>query len=290
MNVCIVGPRNSKSSLHIKLLLEKRGHVCKTVKLSDIYFKIETGNFVAEHRKLNLKDFDIFIFRHIAQIYKNEAFIFAKYLYSINKLVIDEYLTKQPESSLHMLLMLTKRNIPVVNTVFTLGLKASRDILMELGHPIIVKPKNSKKERYTVSEDWTDSYDIVRTEKSRKFELQEFIDTKNIYRVYMVGQDVIGGIKKEVISFENKLHYSDKFKDEVFEVNNILINIAKQVSETLGFAFFHIDFVEANGRFHVLNVKRSTDFRNFSRLSGINYTEKIAEYIEKISQEFGQNR
>ena len=282
MNICIIGPKGSKVSLQIKLRAEERGHICRRIKLSDTYFAIENNKFTAKHRKLELKDFDVFVFRTIANVDKEIASTLAQYLSSQGKKVLDPRLTKRSDTNLSYTYELVTNNLPVLETVITSGLKSSRDVLMDLAHPIIVKPDQSRKERFTVSYDWTDSYDIVRTESSKKFEFQQLAESDKFIRVYTIGNEVIGGLQKTITAHDNKLNYSDKFSNEVIEINNEISSLCKKINKVLDLTFTQIDLVEVDGEYKIAEVKRAPDFRLFTKLSGINYADKLIDYIEKL--------
>jgi glutathione synthase/RimK-type ligase-like ATP-grasp enzyme len=284
MRVCIIGKSKSNVSLEIKIALEERGYVCKRLQVVDIYFSSIVNQFKALHRRVDLDQFDIFIFRNIAHGDREYVFTLANYLASLNKIVFDGFLKKYIENNINILFLLSQHNIPTVQSIFTLGRKTARDILIDLPHPILIKQDNSDTKNYIMSDEWTDSYDAVRTNTYKKFEFQEYVNTRTLYRVHMIGEHVIGGLKRQILDKDNKLSFSNKFKSTFFRVEDHLADLSKKVSQALDFAFFHIDFVEINGQFYVFNVKRSTDFRLFSKLSGINYCQKLVEFLEKTYQ------
>ncbi len=281
MRVCIIEKSKSNVSLEIKIALEERGHVCKRLQLVDIYFSSIANQFKALHRRVDLDQFDIFILRNVAHSDRDYVFTLANYLESLNKIVFDGFLKKYIENNINILFLLSKHNIPTVQSIFTLGRKTARDILIDLPHPILIKQNGSDTKDYIISEEWTDSYDIVRTNTHKKFEFQNYVQTQILYRVYMIGQQIIGGLQRQMLDQNNKFSFSNKFKSTFFQVEGHLADLSQKVSQALDFAFFHIDFVEVNGQFYVFNVKRSTDFRLFSKLSGIDYCQKLVEFLEE---------
>ncbi len=288
MRVCIIGKSKSNVSLEIKIALEERGHVCKRLQIVDIYFSSTANQFKAFHRRIDLDQFDIFIFRNIAHGDREYVFTLANYLESIDKIVFDRFLKKYIENNINILFLLSQHNIPTVQSIFTLGRKTARDILIDLPHPILIKQDNTDTKNYVMSEEWTDSYDAVRTNTYKKFEFQDYVNTRTLHRVYMIGEQIVGGLRRQILDQDNKLSFSNKFRSAFFQVEGNLADLSQKVAQALEFAFFHIDFVEINGQFYVFNVKRSTDFRLFSKLSGINYCQKLVEFLEETYQNKNQ--
>lgn len=282
MKLCIIAPKNSKSALSIKLAAEKRGHDCKRARLGDVYFEVKNNELHVAHRKIELNDFDAFIFRTFNQVEKEEALALGKYLSKKGKKVIDSCLTTSCLNHIELIEKLTEANVPQVDKVRTFSLKSARDVLMEFAHPILVRPLEDSKERYTASEDWTDSYDIVRTEKSKKFEFQALLQTDNFLRVYIVGDKVLGCIKKTVLDDDARLNYAEKFKNEKGMLSSELESIALKAAKALGYQIASVDIVVNESKPYVLDVSRSPKFKTFNKYHDIKIEDEIIEYLEGI--------
>lgn len=280
MRICIIGPKKSKASLRLKLAAESRGHICKRIKLIDIFFEIKDNRFIVNHRKLDLLDYDIYLFRTILPSENDEAVTLAKYLKQNGKIVIDNYLVDECLNDYEIFEKLSQESIPTINRIRTSGIKTARDVLMEFPHPILIKPLDESKERYTVSEDWTDSYDIVRTEKTKRFEIQELLNSEVYFRVYVVGNEIAGVLKKYVLEKDLRLNYAPKTRSEVYEITEQIKQIAIKSTSCLKYEIATIDMAYKNEDLVVLNIERAPKFKLFNKLFERKFEEIVIDYLE----------
>lgn len=280
MNICIIGPKKSKATLKIKLAAERRNHVCKRIQLIDVYFELKDNKVIVNHRKFNLQEFDVFLFRTINPAEKEEAITLAKHLKEMGKIVIDECLEEVCLNDYETLVNLAKANIPMLNIIRTSGLKAARDILMEFPHPILIKPLEEDKERYIVSEDWTDSYDIVRTEKTKRFEFQELVQADYFVKVFVIGNKIVGAIKKNILENDLRLNFAAKTRSEKFEADEALKGFALKVTDTLKYEIASVDFVMKNNTPVLIAADRSPKFKIFDKFAEKKFAESVIDYIE----------
>lgn len=280
MNICIVGPRKSKATLKIKLEAEKRDHLCRRIQMIDIYFELVNNEFFVNHRKINLLDFDIFIFRKINSQEKNEAITFAKYLKSKNKIVIDDCLGECFLNDYEIINKLSEEGIPQLNIIRTSGLKTARDILMEFPHPILIKPLDESKERYSISEDWTDSFDIVRTEKSKRFEFQELIEADFYIKVFVIGDKIVGSLKKNILDNDLRLNFAPKTKSQKYEVTEEIKDLVLKTTKVLNYEIASIDLVFRNKKPIIIGIERSPKYQIFNRIFDEKFEKLIVDFLE----------
>lgn len=285
MKFCVIGPKDSKESLLIKNLAENQGHVCKRVYMPDVYFEVDDSQFHAIHRKIELLDFDVFIFRGITK-HEQEAELLAKYLVSQNKVVIDESLTSGVLTPLSVAFKLAKNEIPQLNLYQTNSLKAGRDVLMEIDHPILLRANGQSSKEMSISEDWTDSYDIVRTNKLKHFTFQQYLKAPSYMRIFVIGNEVIGGLQKEIMEDEPKLNHSKWTRNRKLEVTSEVAELAQSASSAVGYEICSVDIVTYENKQYVLGVQRAPNFTVFQKVTGIDFAEKIITYaVQKTTQQ-----
>jgi glutathione synthase/RimK-type ligase-like ATP-grasp enzyme len=283
MKICVIGPRDSKESLLIKNLAEDQGYVCKRIYMPDVYFEVEDSEFHARHRKLDLMEFDVFLFRSVSK-HQNEAVLLAEYLHNEGKVVIDESLIHSHQGLLNNSYKLAKHNIPQLGLSHTTSLKAGRDVLMEISHPILIIANTEEKKEMNISEDWTDSYDVVRTSKSRNFTFQQYKKAFSYARVFVIGGKVVGGLNKEVMEEEPKLNHSRWARNRKLEVSPEMSEMAKAASNAVGYEICAVDILVDGEDLYVLGVHRAPKFAVFQRVAGVNFAEKIVAYaLEKVN-------
>lgn len=285
MKVCIIGPKKSKSSLRLKLAAESRGYICKRLQLIDIFFEIQNNLFLAKHRKFDLLDYDIYLFGTILPGEINEAFTLAKYLRQDQRIVIDNGVTYGYLNNYEIYQRLSQESIPTINRVITTGIKTARDVLMDFQHPILIKPLDQTKKRCTVSEDWTESYDIVRTEKTKKFEIQELLESKEYFRAFVVGNKVVGVLKRRVLEDDLRLNHACKAQSEVCEVTNELNELAIKSASAIKYEIASVDITYKKENLVVLNIERVKRFSLFNKFFERKFEDLIIDYLEsKLSQ------
>jgi glutathione synthase/RimK-type ligase-like ATP-grasp enzyme len=248
--------------------------------MPDIYFEIEDSKFYARHRKLDLMDFDVFIFRSVSKVL-NEALLLADFLKKNGKVIIDESLATAKQIPLLNNYLLAENNIPQLNLYQTNSLKSGRDVLMEIAHPVLLVSNKDDKKNLAISEDWTESYDIVRTSKQKKFVFHQYINLSKYNRVYVIGGEVIGGLEKEITEEEPKLNHSQKSKNRTLAVTEEMGVLAVRASAALNYEISAVDIVSYNDKLYVLSVHRAPRFSIFQRVTKINFAQKIVDYAVK---------
>lgn len=281
MRIGIIGPKESKDSLSLKHAFEEKGHECKRLNILDFYFDLENNAFHAHHRKYDLNDFDVFIFRSIKKYY-SEGALLAKYLVSLNKYVIDESLVQ----GLRCMMLgdkyiLAKEGIPQLDSTFTNSRKAARDVLMEMDHPILISPVNNKTTvQSQISEDWTESYDITRTHKDSIFLFTKLVDVASYNRIFVIGDKVVGGMTRKIVDTEKKMHFSKSYKSSKLLVEQEQADLALKAAQSLQYTVAAVDMVTIDNRHFVLQVLRAPKFAKFEQISGVDYKSELVSFIE----------
>jgi len=282
MNICIIGPKDSAETLAIKTEAESRGHNCKRIYMSDIYFEVKNSRYEVFHRKIELKEFDVFLFRAINKSIR-EATLMAKFLHEEGKIVIDSCLYMGAYKPANAVIELSLQDIPVLDQYQTGSLKSARDVLMEIEHPILVKYLNEKNKLTVVaSEEWTESYDLVRTNKQKKFSFQQYVDAQSYNRIFVINGKTLGGVRKTILDEEPKMQYSSKFKLQKVALTSEQEELAIKACKALKIEIGAVDIIEQNNELFVIEVHRSPKFLRFEKLTKINFAESILEYIESL--------
>jgi glutathione synthase/RimK-type ligase-like ATP-grasp enzyme len=284
MNICIISPKISKESLAIKAEAESRGHVCKRIFMSDIYFEVKDGIFHAYHRKIDLLEYDTFVFRTISK-YPVEARLLAEYLDNNDKTIIDPCLVDGSNNPLNMNYTLSKHGIPQPDECNTNGLKSARDVLMEMDHPILIKYRDDA-QRLTsiVSEDWTESYDLVRTTKTKNFSFIKYTDARSFLQVFIIDSLAVAALHRDIQDKEPKLHYSESFQSSVATIDEPVKEIAAKACNALGIQIGTVDILQTSDECIVLDVHRAPNFMRFQKIAKVNVVEKIVDFIETTSK------
>jgi glutathione synthase/RimK-type ligase-like ATP-grasp enzyme len=282
MNICIFCNQDSKSATTIKDEAERRGYVCKKLLISDLYIEFEDEVITVQHRKSNLSEFDLFIFRNNDYSQGDIISFATKYLVSKGKKVIN-FGALSTNNNFIIFNKFQENEIRLLKRFFTTGIKAARDVLMEFEHPIIVKPLDLPKDRYTYSEDWTESYDIVRTEKSSRYELIHVPKTQEFIRVYTIGHKVVGALKKINNEYDQKLNVGKKYLCSIYEPDANLRELAEKSSLIAECEICSFDFVKSNNEWYLIDFNQSPLFLSFNKLSKDKFENLILDYLSNPS-------
>lgn len=281
MNIGIFCVKDSTAAAKIKVEAEKRGHSCRRMRLADLFIEVSSEGIKVQHRKVDLNDFDVFIFRKTSSSESEIASITAKYLKDSGKKIIDESVLI-PNNELLDLEKLSKANLPLLKRVITPSMKSSRDVLMEFEHPVIVKPLDLSSERYSFSEDWTESYDIVRTEKSRKYEIIQAMDTDTYTRVFVIGFEVAGAMERKSADPEKRLNLSRKTFNTKIDLDDAGKEICTNAAKSVGYEVCTVDLVQTEEGWKIIELDRSPKFASFNKLFGEKFEGKMIDYIESL--------
>lgn len=275
MNICVIEARKSRTSELLKLQAEEMNLQFKRTTYTDFFYSTNETGFKVQHRKLDLHDYDVFLFRNV-ETYSREVSRIAKYLTQIGKRVIDSVSSKCDKCGIHN--KLADLGIAMPERYFTQSLKAARDILIEVDHPLVIYSDNNGSSKLLVSEDWTDSYDFVKTAKSRNFIFQKVYNANYFLRVYVIGK-VICIIKKTPSNHVEALNFDTRFKNELIQ-NPDIAEFANDLCRQLEYEYCYIDILETDQAPIVLDIKRAPQIAKVSRFCKINFSHKILEMME----------
>lgn len=196
---------------------------------------------------------------------------------------------------------LKKANVPFPETLFLnkeeLTMENARDILEQLGMPVVLKAPNSSFSAYV--DRAYKAEDVIKIGKRffRRADLiivQQYMPSKFDYRVVMLDGKVISVVKyvmngnawKIVDEDENgKTIQCDVEGVDIENVNQELIEVAKKAGNSIGKGLYGIDIKEIDGEFYVIEVN---DNPNIDSGLEDQKSPKIYEWIIKylLGEEF----
>ncbi len=182
-------------------------------------------------------------------------------------------------------IILNKHQIPQPKTLFIP--KLSEIPTPPLETPIVFKKKNGSR--------GIGAYKFDCIEETTDF-LQEMLGKKDIYlqeyiqnngwdiRVIVVGNKVIGGIKKIAKDGEWRTHVAHGGHAEYTELNESIISMCLQATKALNLDFTGIDIIQdLQGKYSILEVNSVPGMSIFFKATGINIAyEILAYFMEEI--------
>jgi len=241
-----------------------------------------------ESRIENLYDigyFDAFLFREISKTLEWST-ILAHYLLAHGKTLVDEKIgIEMYYKSKHGTFYKTStHNYPYAKTFAVTSKHSLLPLLDHVTYPLIVKKSESSKGKgvYKCTSK-TEVLDLLQTENLKVGELlfQEFIDYRGDVRVFVVGDKILGAMRREPKEGQwkgNVAQGADAYPVEISEeVKKLALDVVKlQNAEIRG-----VDIMLPKSGPVLIETNSAPQFRGFESSTGVNVGKEIVEYIEQ---------
>lgn len=241
----------------------------KSVKVEDYY---------------DLRYFDVVIIREMAKTLEWTS-VLADYLMSYNKTVVEQKIGKQMfyRSKHGTFYQCSKLGVPYPKTFAVTSKNALIDHLEYIKYPLIVKKSISSKGKgvYKCSSR-EEVLDLISIEGIKLAEtlFQEVVDYNGDIRVFVVGDKILGAMRREPQKGEWKgnvaqgasaypIDISDELKDMALNI------VQKQQSEICG-----VDIMLPKTGPVLIETNRAPQFKGFESSIGVNVAKEIVEYVE----------
>jgi ribosomal protein S6--L-glutamate ligase len=276
MNVLLVGNPNSYENKRIAAEFVKAGHIFRAVRIKDIIADISENNVTFfDTTGNNLCSYDTYIFRGMGDALW-EMLVFAEHLHSIGKTIIEAKMATKRYVMSKLPYTLAQNGIQVIDSKVIFGLNPETE--SKLSFPLIVKGTQGSRGRSVFKVETLEEFQVLYTKIGPKVLIQPYLPIKFDYRVFCVGEKVIGVIKRynseesflTNVSAGGRAEASD-LPDEVKE----LCLRAKKVSQT---EISGVDIIEYQNKYFVLEVNTSPQFQGFEMATGKNIAAEIVEY------------
>ncbi len=276
IKVLLIGNPTSYQNLRIKDEFEKKGCSFEFLSIGDMVIDVvdNTPTFTTYDKK-DLLQYDIYLFRGMGDDMW-EMMVFAKHLYENGKTIIEEKLATERALITKLSVTLPKNGIPTIDQ--KLIFEYNDALEKELVFPLVLKGTRSSRGRAVFKIDSLEEFKNVYEEVGPKVLLQKYIPIKFDYRVFIVGDKILG-VMKRFNSEENFLtNISQGGRAEKSELPQEVLDMcmkAKQVRKT---EITGVDVIEHEGKYYVLEVNTSPQFQGFEKSTGINVAGEIAAY------------
>jgi len=122
------------------------------------------------------------------------------------------------------------------------------------------------------------------TEEGKRYMLQEYIENKGDYRVLILGNKVLGVMKRSrQAEGEFRNNFSVGGKVEVAELPEAVKQMAVKAAEVCGIMVAGVDVMPKGGGYVVLEVNKGPQFTGFMKATGIDVPMEIVKYLKSLS-------
>ncbi|MBU2028743.1 RimK family alpha-L-glutamate ligase [Patescibacteria group bacterium] len=284
INFLIIGPDTENTS-DLATEIKKRNHAFLAVPMKKIFFEFSNNVFSVKWKNKNLKNFDIVLFRGYNENFI-EAQILAKKFLDAKIIIIDESLGKGfVPGKIFEASQLVKNKINHPKTFQALDISSYGKILKNINFPIIVKPVRGQKGK--------DMYKFNSQRKAlnffkkneRGYLIQEYLPIDGDIRVFVVGNKVIGAIKRFVIKGDFRSNASLGATAEKYTVDEKLKKLALSAAKIMRYEIAGVDVISHKGEYFVLEVNFAPQWQKFKEITGINPAKHIIDYaIQKYEK------
>ncbi|MBT3356251.1 RimK family alpha-L-glutamate ligase [bacterium] len=278
MKFLILGAIDTENTKDLELEILKKGHEVAKVNPKDFLFSVENNEFNIAASGVNLLNFDIYLLRGY-NISITETRIFVEKLLSLGKIVIDEVVGEQYiPSKLFEASCLSRVGLNHPKT-FSILKEESFDLFKEkLDYPVIVKPVDGQKGQDMYKFESEDQLNIFIKKNQRGWLIQECLPIDGDVRVFVVGSEVLGAIKRFTVEGDFRSNASLGANAKEFELTEEIKEIALKAKEAMNCEVAGVDLAWSKEKWYVIEVNFSPQWQKFKEITGLNPAEKIIEY------------
>ncbi|MBN2016200.1 RimK family alpha-L-glutamate ligase [Candidatus Dojkabacteria bacterium] len=295
MKIGIFGSPQTPESHWLDEEGQKRKHDVVRFSIDEIAFKVKNDEFkiISQY---DFSTFDIFLVRGMCRTYfvnkipfdkSTESLLFLRYVSDIlNKPIVDERLTKSTMilSKMATALNLSREKLPQPNTLQFTGKAQVLKEVDDFPYPVIIKNPAGRKGENMYKIDTKE--DLIKfleeMPEQLPFLFQEYLPTDGDIRVLVIGYDtIIGAMKRHLVPGDFRANISRGADAEEFKLTDEVIDIAKKAAMVTRTEFAGVDLIESKGKYYVIEVNRTPQFKGFHKYTGVDPSPFIFDYLEK---------
>lgn len=278
LSFAIISNSLTENTQDLITAIEGEGHHATLINMKEIVFHFEGDSFRVTHQGIDIETSDIFLFRSYSQQISSARLI-AHHLCAQGKIVVDEALgTRSVGSKNFQHAQFSKYEIPYPKCIQAHSTEAILRELPSINFPIIAKPLNGSKgngmfkfETLQEALDTVPSLDI-------RYLYQEYIPIDSDIRVFIVGNKVLGAMKRYVVPGDFRSNAALGSKTVSIPLAPELEKLALKARESTGYEVAGIDIIETNKGLMVLEINNCPEWQAFKKTTGINPASEIIRF------------
>ncbi len=282
MKFLIVGAINSENTKDLIGEIEKSGNDHYEVKPRNIIFNVQDGKTeVKDTAGVDLLAFDVILLRGY-NVRLNEIMIFSQLAQSAGKVVIDKRVGLQGvRGKLSDGGKLVAAGLNYPNTFSILSGESFDAIKDKITYPTILKPAFGRQGKGIKKIENEKKLSVFLKKHNQGWLIQEFLSIDGDIRVFVVGDTVLGAMKRFVIEGDYRSNASLGAKTEKFDLDDEIKEIALRSIRAVGDEVAGIDLAWAHNKWYVFEVSSAPQWQKFKQVTGINPAKNIIEYAIK---------
>ena len=283
MRILIFGSPKTQEVEWILAEAKKAGHDPAAVSLYDLNVGVKDGNPLFAHSEVDLLTYDVYLFRGIT-VHLWEGLLLAEWLLKKGKTIVDERLgtERYMPTKLSTAVKLATAGVPYPNTISPGGINAAKKFFKEATYPIVIKHAwGSKGQDMTLAKNAKEATAWAKNAKKLEIPIliQEYIPVRSDTRVLIVGDKVLGGMKRTAPKDDFRANIAVGGTAEPVELTQEMKDIALKAAKTMKVEISGVDLLSHDGTHYVLEVNRCPQFKGFQKSTGVNVAKEIVDYL-----------
>ncbi|OGZ63064.1 MAG: hypothetical protein A3H51_01110 [Candidatus Spechtbacteria bacterium RIFCSPLOWO2_02_FULL_38_8] len=299
MKILLLGFNKNKRSYAVKRLvseLKKRGHTVTYMSWRGLVFSfMKSGVKIQRVNGTDLKYYDYIIPKapisttktkggaFLSHLYRHYLLV-VKYFNQHHKHVFNEKTTEKIPfyDKLLQHFILNNEGIPVVPSMLYTGMQLPSSVYKKFKKPYIVKSVEGRSgkqvfliKRITKIKSLLNEFGIG------KLLVQKYISTKYDYRIIVLGNKVMGVMKRTAPEGDYRANVSLGGKAEKAVISEEVKQLAIRAAKAFSAEFAGVDVIQHKGRYYILEVNIFPGFEGFESVTGVDVAKELISYIEK---------
>lgn len=233
----------------------------------------------------NLLYFDAFIVREIGKTLDWSVNL-VNYLLKNGKTVVDEKIGRQfyYTSKTGTFYKLSLNKLPYAKTFALVAKKELPRVLKMMRFPVVVKRSAGSKgigiERFYKPEEVITFFKDSE-HKMHEYLLQEFVDFKGDVRVFVVGDKILGGMRRTPKKGQWKGNVAQGAKATLYELDEKLKKLALDAVKLQKSEIVGVDIMLPKSGPIIIETNRAPQFQGFEGSTDVNVGKEIIKYVEQ---------
>ncbi len=281
LKFAIIGGR---PGVHAKDLIEeiiRRGHIAIPVRMKNIIITFSENEPVFIYKNINLLDCDIFLFRGGYRMVRPAVSVLAQYLLNQKKIIVNDDLGKEGffGDKIFQASQFHQHHIPHPQTAQALSARDLSFVIEKIGLPIIAKPIfGSKGNGIKKFENFQEAKEFLR-KNNRGYFLQEYLPIDGDIRVFVVGNQVVAGMKRHILQGDFRSNASLGAKASRIALTPQIKKLALDAAQVMNYEIAGVDIIKKqDGKYCVLEVNSAPQWKKLKEVTGIDPSSFIIDY------------
>jgi RimK family alpha-L-glutamate ligase len=280
------GNVKSEKFIELKIAAEELKIKLDLVSYKEMRYETENGQVSINNKNIN--DYDVYFFRNSKRYWEEVSLIIDQL--DENKKIIDPMVKRGRPSDAckaHQMLVLSQAGLPVPKSIYG-GLDYLRnEAVKEFNFPLIIKGSRGDRRRQVFKiygkvdfEEKIEELKLIEKNGENKYMLQEYIVNTEDYRLMVLGDRVLG-VMKRAVGENTRL----KNVFEKFDLPESVKKLAIKVAFVCGIAIAGVDVVFRDNDFNkplFFEVNKTPNYSRFIEVMKINIPKEIVKFLSQI--------